>query len=410
MSVNQKNLSAEINSLIQALENINTGPGSSGTIPIKYKFDRNRITEITTTKTESINNYIENIREIHQIINQINISRDVEHVFGIFSSNKVNLGPSDNFKLNQIYETLVRKIKIKPRIKKTRNLLGIETEREFIDEITIGGQQPYTITKRYLCLDYPRLDSPHAKIYLRYLLGTILCFNIAFSFIGELISYYTATPGNISFTNITIGSNFNEANIVKSLKKIFDEEVFNSVLENNKDGDDFDIKILNSDVLVIQDTINGLLTVKELIFLFNNIEKKYEISSKPRDTNPGNYLDLKMNFTYDSNVKKNSDGTIFVYEKCIEPYGEGDKDQKQYDERGKEPNFLKIKINLEDIALNFEIEVRYYYCKYFGGVNINFRYQFIIRINENTYYVNPYDEYSGEAYKIDNLLKYTDTN
>ncbi len=415
MSSNQKKLSEKINGLLNALDNINTN------IPTEYKFYKNNITDITGEKTLLINKFTERLGQIYQIINQQNRSDLITHNYGTQTiPNVVNLGPSDNLKIQGLFDILARQIKTKPRKEKNISFFGT-TISDYTEKREFGDHNEKKTDIKYYYIDYPELESVHCKIYLKYVLGILLCLNISFNFIKKLLDYSVVASVSISTTPLT--SSFNEENIKKSWTEIFinyymlsrfsTKTFFNLIFNADiSEDEEREVFIINSGMNIESSTLENKPIIDSALFTFNNIPENFKIAEKPKD-NPDNhkhYLDLKIKFRYISDFKNGLDGKKIVYKKCIQPYrGEEkkEKDKWQYDETGKDVNIFKIIMEVEEISLVIELEVRYYYCKYFREMSENFRYQFIIRINGNAYYINPSDIHI-DSHGIRNVLKYTE--
>ncbi len=82
---------------------------------IKYKFDKDKFDDITVEKTNKIQEYIRNFKEIIDRTNTKEPPVRVEINKGTFFSRlMVDFGPSDNQSLYDLYTYLVSKIRVEP--------------------------------------------------------------------------------------------------------------------------------------------------------------------------------------------------------------------------------------------------------------------------------------------------------
>jgi hypothetical protein len=330
----------KIQSINEILEQIKFG--------INFKANTSNLSEITKENNMFINKFIEKINNINNIFkNNKRASKDIEG----------NL--NDNQILILKYNLLIEFLKLKSNSNKS--------EQKVNNKIVYLNKFNYT-----------NLSSPIINLYITNILSKLLCINICLKFFIKLTAYYQSLISDLK--------------IIDS-KTIFD--IFLNSLFSNKDY--YLITQNNTNNTIINCIYFQIIIYEEEINLDINKAEKIKIKTITKiNFKFDNSLSFNINFKYDLYENKliNNQKSNDVYNKC-------NNGEKKYDSDiiGKDtPSRFRIRLYItndnNDIFNDFIFfNINYYKCiseTIFNKVS-DFRYEFVLTIKDQEYYLNPYD-------------------
>ncbi len=386
---------------------------------IKYKFDKDKFDDITVEKTNKIQEYIRNFQEI---INRTNTKDPPIQVLidkgTFFSSLMVDFGLSDNQSLYDLYTYLVSKIRVEPYMyypygpsRPPENV--VNENKRVIEQGESEIEIKYTINKYRLA--YKDIGkSIHTNAYLQYVLGLLICLNISFEFI-----FY------INMIQRSLGIDYSQKINKEELKRIFtrifkvrelfetdNRDKFQLILEKNNISNEIkNVKVIETSLSTSYNLSpspqNPREIVKDIRLIFKNFRyegEQREVEDRTHIYQAQHELSTIIEFKF-VDLPENTN----IYEKCVERE-EGDQDvdhgqfdlSKQLESDKPNPNTFQIDFDIKDIKIKFSLIINYYYCKRLVGTVTGLRTQYIIKINDQEYYLNQFDE---ELFK--NLLTFS---
>jgi hypothetical protein len=348
----------EINNQIQIINNLINHIESE----IKFKADINKYNEITEEKNIIIKNFIKKVDEINNIFSN--------------TSDNIYDDKSDNGLLIGQYLKLINQLKFKT------TQLNDERNNKIL-----------YINK----LNYTNLSNPITNLYLINILGKLLVTNICFKFFKKITSHY---EGWMTFSE-QINS---EIIFNKFLNNLFSENpnVYYLVIKMNNNLISclkFDMKIIkkNKEISINKNEKININTINKIEFYLDNkllfeIIIDYRLFENKKDVSS---WDKEKGFYYEE----------IIYDSCVKKTGE-----KKYDSEilgNNNPSNFIMKFNIKNnqnniFNDNIIFNINYYKCRFqtFGYDKVHFRYEFILNINGNEYFMSPYDKINN----FDNLI------
>ncbi len=356
----------DINTPTNTKEQINLNISTISTIlekiqsNIKFKASDDKFNQITGLDNDIIKKFIEKSGSFDRIIKEEE-EKPSEIIYG---------NSSDNYRLLDIYGKLIKEIKFKPKA----NYAGIIFKQ-------VNGKKIF-----FTYLNYPNLSDQIVNLYLTSMMGKLVSLNFCFNFFNLFISDYESTTSyfyTVASTNL-----INPDYIMGFINKIIKEKNFTNIVTSIDSANNYysnELKIIE-EIKKEENKKSGKITIQL------QTDNLFEITPPdPKKNLLEFYLVVDYRFieqtkTFESCVSNGNQNKI-KYDKSI------------LDKEKDSPSNFKMTFSIRDknsniITNNIVLYLNYYNCKFEKGVvynNVHSRYEFVMYINNEPFYLNPYD-------------------
>jgi hypothetical protein len=324
---------------------------------IKFKASDDKFNQITGLDNDIIKKFIEKSGSFDRIIEERK-KKPSEIIYG---------NSSDNYRLLDIYGKLIEEIKFKPKA----NLGGTIYKQ-------VNGKKIF-----FTYLNYPNLSYQIVNLYLTSMMGKLVSLNFCFNFFNLFISDYESTTSyfyTVASTNL-----INPDYIMGFINKIINNNYFTSIVTSIDSANNYysnELKIIG-EIKKEEKKKFGKITIQL------QTDNLFKIAS-PNQTNLLKFY-LVIDYGFVEQTK--------TFSRCV---SEDKVSLIKYDKsilEGEYPSNFKMTFSILDEKSNeiknkIELNLNYYNCKFEKSTlynNVHSRYEFVMYINNEPFYLNPYD-------------------